>query len=93
MASRSRKFPGKIVIKQCHVVSERKNAGGQLRGIEVDTSQMLVSMEGILPQSWHQWEDQCPIISVGERNIVHQWHGTLLLVSVGEIVPQHCCLW
>ncbi|CAI9559297.1 unnamed protein product, partial [Staurois parvus] len=28
----------------------------------------LVSVEGIVPHHWCQWEEQCPIIGVSERN-------------------------
>ncbi|CAI9594661.1 unnamed protein product, partial [Staurois parvus] len=47
----------------------------------------LVSVGGIVPHHWCQWEEQCPIIGVSGRN------STPSLVSVGRIAPHHWCQW
>ncbi|CAI9543212.1 unnamed protein product [Staurois parvus] len=40
-----------------------------------------MSVGGIVPHHWCQWEEKCPIIGVSGRN------STPSLVSVGGIVP------
>ncbi|CAI9620117.1 unnamed protein product [Staurois parvus] len=47
----------------------------------------LVSVGGIVPHHWCQWEEWCPIIGVSGRNSVPS------LVSVGGIVSHHWCQW
>ncbi|CAI9604773.1 unnamed protein product, partial [Staurois parvus] len=47
----------------------------------------LVSVGGIVPHHWCQWEESCPIISVSGRNSAPS------LVSVGRNVPHHWCQW
>ncbi|CAI9566152.1 unnamed protein product [Staurois parvus] len=57
-----------------------------------------MSVGGIVPHHWCQWEEKCPligvmceekcsIISVSGRNRAPS------LVSVGRIVPHHWCQW
>ncbi|CAI9567770.1 unnamed protein product, partial [Staurois parvus] len=46
-----------------------------------------VSVGGIVPHHWCQWEEECPIIGVSGRNSAPS------LVSVGGIVPHHWCQW
>ncbi|CAI9609484.1 unnamed protein product [Staurois parvus] len=45
----------------------------------------LVSVGGIAPYHWCQWEESCPIIGVSGRNSAPS------LVSVGGIAPHHWC--
>ncbi|CAI9599308.1 unnamed protein product, partial [Staurois parvus] len=47
----------------------------------------LVSVGGIVPHRWCQWEESCPIIGVSGRNSAPS------LVSVGGIVHHHWCQW
>ncbi|CAI9567749.1 unnamed protein product [Staurois parvus] len=53
----------------------------------------LVSVGGVVPHHWYQWEESCPIIGVSGRNstpsldIREQGQQ----VSVGGIVPHHWC--
>ncbi|CAI9569842.1 unnamed protein product, partial [Staurois parvus] len=47
----------------------------------------LVSVGGIVPYHWCQWEETCLIIGVSGRNSAPS------LVSVGRIVPHHWCQW
>ncbi|CAI9531464.1 unnamed protein product, partial [Staurois parvus] len=47
----------------------------------------LVSVGGIVPHLWCQWEESCPVIGVSGRN------SAPTLVSVGGIVPHHWCQW
>ncbi|CAI9544630.1 unnamed protein product, partial [Staurois parvus] len=48
----------------------------------------LVSVGGIVPHHWYQWEEQCPIVGVSGRG-----NSAPSLVSVGGIVPHHWCQW
>ncbi|CAI9572251.1 unnamed protein product, partial [Staurois parvus] len=47
----------------------------------------LVSVGGIVPHHWCQWEESCSIIGVSGRNSAPS------LVSVGGIVSHHWCQW
>ncbi|CAI9538837.1 unnamed protein product, partial [Staurois parvus] len=47
----------------------------------------LVSVGGIVPHHWYQWEGVVPIIGVSGRNSAPS------LVSVGGVVPHHWCQW
>ncbi|CAI9556369.1 unnamed protein product [Staurois parvus] len=33
----------------------------------------LVSVGGIVPHHWCQWEELCPIIGVSGKNCAHHW--------------------
>ncbi|CAI9585561.1 unnamed protein product, partial [Staurois parvus] len=52
-----------------------------------NSASSLVSVGGIVPHHWYQWEELCPIIAVSGRNSAPS------LVSVGGIVPHHWCQW
>ncbi|CAI9622584.1 unnamed protein product, partial [Staurois parvus] len=47
----------------------------------------LVSVGGIVPRRWCQWEELCPVVGVSGRNSAPS------LVSVGGIVPHCWCQW
>ncbi|CAI9555812.1 unnamed protein product, partial [Staurois parvus] len=47
----------------------------------------LVSVGGIAPHHWCQWEELRPIIGVSGRNCAPS------LVSVAGIAPHHWCQW
>ncbi|CAI9537610.1 unnamed protein product, partial [Staurois parvus] len=68
----------------------------------------LVSVGGIVPHHWCQWEESCPIIGVSGRNrapSLVSWgesfpiigvsgrNSAPSLVSVGGIVPHHWYQW
>ncbi|CAI9573409.1 unnamed protein product, partial [Staurois parvus] len=68
----------------------------------------LVSVVGIVPHHWYQWEEWCPIIRISGRNGAPSFvsvggmcpiigvsgrNSVPSLVSVGGIVPHHWYQW
>ncbi|CAI9569529.1 unnamed protein product, partial [Staurois parvus] len=47
----------------------------------------LVSVAGIVPHHWYQWEESCPIIGISGRNSAPS------LALVAGIVPHHWYEW